>query len=82
MWIHLLDAVFSSLTIFILPLLLIGAMAGTEVLLDRLLHFFHRHKHPGDAGHTQSIKFWLLQKRWIYSRTAMTKAGADPLRGR
>jgi hypothetical protein len=81
MWIHLLEAVFSCLTIFIVPFMWIAAMTGAEILLDRLLYFFHRHKHPGEAGHTQSIKF-LQQKRWIYLRTAMTKAGADPLRGR
>lgn len=82
MWIHLFQAVFSWLTIFTLPIILIAAMAGAEVLLDRLLHFFHRHEHPSGAGHMQSIKFWLPQKRWIQPRTAMTRVGADPLRGR
>ncbi len=40
MWTHLLEALFSWLAIPVFPLLLLAAMMGAEVVLDRTLRLF------------------------------------------
>jgi hypothetical protein len=40
MWVHFAEAVYSAMTLFVLPLLLLAAMAGAEVLLDRTLRIW------------------------------------------
>jgi hypothetical protein len=40
MWIHFAGALYSAMTIFVLPLLVLAAMAGVEILLDRTLRLF------------------------------------------
>jgi hypothetical protein len=37
MWIHFAEALYSAMTIFVLPLLVLAAIAGVEILLDRTL---------------------------------------------
>jgi len=37
MWVHFAEAVYSAMTLFVLPLLLLAAMVGAVVLLDRNL---------------------------------------------
>jgi hypothetical protein len=40
MWIHFAESVGSAMAIFVGPLLLLVAMVGAEVLLDRTLRLF------------------------------------------
>lgn len=40
MWVHFAGALYSATTIFVLPLLVLVAMAGVEILLDRALRLF------------------------------------------
>ena len=40
MWIHFAEAIYSAMTLFVLPLLFLAAMAGMEVLLDRTLRLY------------------------------------------
>ena len=37
MWIHFAGAIYSATTIFVFPLLVLAAIAGAEILLDRTL---------------------------------------------
>jgi hypothetical protein len=43
MWIHFAEALYSAMTIFVLPLLVLAAIAGAEILLDRTLLLFSNH---------------------------------------
>jgi hypothetical protein len=40
MWIHFIEAIYSAMTIFVFPLLVLVAMACIEILLDRTLRLF------------------------------------------
>jgi hypothetical protein len=40
MWLHFAEALYSAMTLFVLPLLVLAAMAGAEILLDRTLLLF------------------------------------------
>lgn len=54
MWIHFAEALYSAMTIFVLPLLVLAAIAGVEILLDRTLRLLNnragRFPMPGSFG--------------------------------
>jgi uncharacterized iron-regulated membrane protein len=43
---HLFEVIFTSVGLFMAPLLVVLALAGALTLVDRLFHFLQEHQHP------------------------------------
>jgi hypothetical protein len=45
MWTHLIEVFLTGVALFVIPLMVIAAMAGALTLADRLFHFLHEQQH-------------------------------------